>query len=519
VATLAVPLVLLLALEAGLRFTLAERLGDDAYLNLVDVPSFFAVREVAGRRVVQVTHPEAYRGRRIAFSAQKDPGTLRIFCLGGSASAGWPHPPGEIYSAYLEQALARSFPDLDFEVINVGAHAYAAYRVRLILEQVLRFEPDLVVLYSGNNEFLEHRRYLALSSALARTVTLASHSVLFRWLRSTIVSSFFPENSLSARRREGALEGLASKMQQQALELRRDPMQLARVEEHYAHSLRSMVEAARRAGVPVVLATVPVNLRDWRPNASLNRLDGEDLERWQEAFDGGRAALLQEDPERALRSLAAAAELEPLHAWTYFLMGRAHALGGDPGRARESYGRARDLDQNPFRALSSFNDTVRRLAAESDGTHLADLAAAFGQASAAGGPGFDLFLDYVHPTVAGNRLVARTVFDAMVGGGLPVLRGTSAVFVAAEPSAYDEIRDVRLQTTIFALMGVMHQYDAMIAAARRLHAQGSTLPIVEEVLEVFPEYVALERQRLLALPVDPARARRAEARYRRFYKR
>jgi tetratricopeptide (TPR) repeat protein len=514
-----VPIVVLLVAEVGLRITLADSLGDDAYLNLVDVPSFFGVTEIGGRRLVQVTHPEAYRGRKTTFSEQKDPGTLRIFCLGGSASAGWPHPPDEIYTVYLQQALERSFPGRSFEVINVGAHAYAAYRVRLLLEQILPYEPDLLVLYSGNNEFLEHRRYLAISTALARGVAVASQSALFRWLRSTLVSAFFPENSLSARRREDALDGLASKLRQQAVELRRDPAQLARVEEHYAYSVRTMAEAARRAGVPVVLATVPVNLREWRPNASLNRLEGEALSRWQEAFDGGRAALLEGDSNRALRTLAAAALLEPLHAHTHYLVGLAHLEGGDSERALESFGRARDLDQNPFRALSSFNDILREIAAQNDGVLLADLERAFERASAPGGPGFDLFLDYVHPTVEGNRLVARTLFDTIVEGGLLGQAPAEATFLAEAGSAYDETRDARLQTTIFALMGVMHQYDAMIATARRLQAQGSTLPIVDEVLEVFPAYLELERRRLLKLPLDPIQARRIESRYRRFYER
>ena len=518
-ATLCVPIVVFLAVEVGLRFTVADSLGDDAYLNLVDVPSFFGVREIGGRRFVQVTHPEAYRGRRIRFAEEKDPGTLRVFCLGGSASAGWPHPPGEIHSVYLQQALERSFPDRSFEVINVGAHAYAAYRVRLILDQVLRYEPDLLVLYSGNNEFLEHRRYPAVSTALARAVVVANHSALFRWLRSHLVSAFFPENSLSAQRREDALDGLASKLRQQAVDLRRDPAQLARVEEHYAYSVRTMSEAARRAGVPVILATVPVNLRGWRPNASANRLEGRALARWQEAFDGGRVALLEEAPDRALRALAAAAELEPLHAHTHFLVGQAHLHGGDPQRALESFGRARDLDQNPFRALSSFNDILREIAARNDGILLADLERAFEQASEPGGPGFDLFLDYVHPTVEGNRLVARTLFDTIVEAGLMGLESAEATFVAEARSAYDETRDARLQMTIFALMGVMHQYDAMIATARRLRAQGSTLPIVHEVLEVFPAYLELERRRLLQLPLDPVQARRVEFRYRRFYER
>jgi hypothetical protein len=64
--------------------------------------------------------------------SQKNPGTFRVFCIGSSASAGWPHPATEIYSAQLQEALRRAYPSRRIEVINVSAHAYATYRQRMI---------------------------------------------------------------------------------------------------------------------------------------------------------------------------------------------------------------------------------------------------------------------------------------------------------------------------------------------------------------------------------------------------
>ncbi len=60
----------------------------------------------------------------------------------------------------------RSYPRRSIEVINVSAHAYAAYRVRLLFDRVLEFEPDLLVLCTGNNEFLEKRTYLPMREHL-----------------------------------------------------------------------------------------------------------------------------------------------------------------------------------------------------------------------------------------------------------------------------------------------------------------------------------------------------------------
>jgi tetratricopeptide (TPR) repeat protein len=522
---LATPLLLLGVLEAAARLAFAGRAADDAYLDLVDVPSFLTEREVEGERFLEVTHPEAYRERRVRFPARKPEGTVRIFCLGGSASAGWPHPAAEIHSEYLRHALERSHPDRRFEVLNVSAHAYAAYRVRLLFDEVIDFDPDVVVLYSGNNEFLERRSYLRDRPGLARLRALANRSALFRLLRGVLVRAFYPENSLSAQRRERVRAGVLSKLRRETIALREDPQQFERLKSHYASSIEAMLDAAHLRGVPVVLATVPVNLRDWRPNASHNGLSDADRERWREIFDAGRAGLLRGDPDAAIHWLEQATALEPLHAESIFLLGRAWEARGDFPTALECYMKARDLDYNPFRALSHFNHVLREFAAKRPDVFLADLEAAFLEASAPRAPGFDLLLDYVHPNQAGNRIIARTLFETLHGAGLlekptgsPHFSYEAAPF-HEDGSPYDERRDPTLHRALLGLMLMMHQYEASIAEARLLASMGSDTPRVRRVLEVFPAYLELERRRLLGLPFDAAEAARVEALHRGFYER
>ena len=79
-----------------------------------------------------------------------------------------------------------------------------------------------------------------------------------------------------------------------------------------------------------------------------------------------------------------------------------------------AYDRARDLDHNPFRAPSDFNGILRQIAGLYENASLADSDQAFRAASSPFAPGFELFLDYVHPTKQGNLLVAQTVYDEIV---------------------------------------------------------------------------------------------------------
>ena len=521
---LATPLALLGGAEALVRLLGGAGLSPDDELVLTDVPSFFERRVVDGVPVYEVDHPEAYRGWGVRIPVEKPAGAFRVFCLGASAAAGWPHPPGQSACHVLEEAMRAAWPGRAVEVFNVSAHAYPIYRVRLVFEQVIDFDPDLLVLWSGNNEFLEHRTYLRDWPALRRLDAAAHRLHLYRWLRAALVSALYPGNALSGKAREGAAEGLRSKLAQMAVELRSDPVQFEGVKRHYRKTLDAMAEAARARGVPMLVLTVPVNLRGWHPNASAHAAEGEQLEAWRRSFDAARAELLRGHPEEAVVLLRRAVDLDPAHAQTRFLLGRALEAAGDHDAAERAYQQAVDLDQNPFRAISAFEE-AQRAAASGEGVWLVDAREAMARASAPLAPGLDLFLDYVHPTSAGNRVVASALFDAIAARGLLGPEPPESGFRAGPPrladgSPYDADRDARLQLTLLALFVVMHQHEGAVTLAQRLAAAGGgELPMVRRVLEVLPAWLELERDRLLGAPVAPDRAARVQGAFEAFYAR
>jgi len=524
---LAIPLVLLVGTELAVR-AFGPDLPDDPFIVLGPSPTFFSEEVIDGVRSYRVSHPEGYRARNIVFPVHKPAGTVRIFCLGGSASAGWPHPPEEIYSVYLERALRRAFPERALEVINVSAHAYAAYRVRRILADVLRFDPDLLIIWSGNNEFLERRSYLqtGVGPLLAAGNRLATVRVLRHWLARRLSR----DNMVRGDHQEEVNYERWSKIERLALDLRTDSTQFARVKEHYAYSIASMLGEASRRRVPVVLLTVPVNLRDWLPNVSYHQLTGARRSAWDSAYVAGRRALLQGDGPGAVAHLEAAIALEPLHAETRFHLGRALEVMGDTSQARARYSEARDLDYNPFRSLSSFNQSIRRLAPDYPGVELADAEQAFQAAASGPAPGYDLFLDYVHPNRTGNLLAARTVFDAIVRRGVLGPPGTGAAFDSAAAGggpAYADDDDGQMQGILLQLFAMMHQYQPALEKAQRLAAGPGGLGslarhhdgLATSILEVFPQLLAYERQRLLGPPISAAEETRITRLREGFYRR
>src|SRR5688572_8545088 len=169
----AIPFLLFAIAELAVRAFVRPRLASDNYVQMV-APQPFLTRTVQnGVPTMVVTHPDQYPDGCPPFPVVKPPGTVRVFCLGGSASAGWPHTCNQRYSEYLRQALQAAYPDRAIEMLNVSAHAYASYRVRLIAQEVLELSPDLLILWCGNNEFLERRHYRT-GSALFNLVNAAA---------------------------------------------------------------------------------------------------------------------------------------------------------------------------------------------------------------------------------------------------------------------------------------------------------------------------------------------------------
>jgi tetratricopeptide (TPR) repeat protein len=525
ILVLLVVLLPLALLEMGVRAS-GVRVADDPYLQFGPVQPFFVKETVKGREYYQVAKRRLYRERNVMFPVKKDPGTFRIFCLGASASAGWPHPSQEIYSSYLQEALQRAYPDRKIEVINVSAHAYPTYRIRLILQDVLELEPDLVIIYSGDNEFIEPRSYSVEAHWYDPLAEFANHWRLYRVLRGTPVARrWFPENTLPSERLAIARGNLLAQI---APKVRSDPKQFERAKEHYAFSIESMVASAQEMGVPVILVATPVNLLDWHPNVSDQELTGDALVRWQEHYTKGQAALLKGDADAAVSEFKLAASLNPQHAETHFFLGNALDKKGEFAESIKELSLARDLDFYPSRALSKFNDTMRRAAAEHEGAELADAEAAFWAASAPHAPGFEFFLDYVHPNKRGSLIVAKTVFDTIVQHKLidgaqpaeftyeakPFYCGNEqrpAVKGGCGPEGvpYDDNADLPMQVLLVGLSMNMNQDQHVLDQLTKIsnspyfdQLDEKSSSFVKDGLAVYTPLMALRRQRLLGEPVD-----------------
>lgn len=416
-AVVAVLLVLglieLVLWAAGSPTLLAER---DPFLGFSEQIRVYELDESAG----------VYRSRRRAvlhsfnhqeFLADKPDNGFRLFVLGGSSAYGFPWGADQAFTRALGDALQAAWPERRIEAVNAAAMSYGSHRLRILAGELLEYEPDALVVYSGHNEFVERRFYKEL---LERNPELDRlRRLLFRWRLYSAMTRLLEKRSAGetpAGDEVGALLGL-DVVREYSVDVSEAEKSEAR--ELFEENLRAIVDLARLRGVPVVLCTVPSNLSDWSPNrSSFHRSVSPDDRRAAKRLLGeGLAALEANDAPAALGPLERARDLAAGHAEIEFTLGRAYAALGRWDEARRAFRSARDNDAQPGRATGSLNETIRRLGAE-EGVLLADVERALEQASSHGLPGFDLFEDYVHPKPAAHRLIALRLWSVFQQEGL-----------------------------------------------------------------------------------------------------
>ncbi|HCC46667.1 MAG TPA: hypothetical protein DEQ38_00890 [Elusimicrobia bacterium] len=316
-----------------------------------------------------------------AFRMPKPAGTLRIFVAGESVAALLGGGP----DSELTAALAAQYPGSAVEVINAGMGAYESRRISGIVEEILSYEPDLVVVLSGNNE--NGKEFCpGFSAELARRS---------RNLRSKLGSFSLPEEDSGIKASLAIHEG----------------------------RLRSMARLARKKNIPLIFCTLPANLRDYAP-------DG-DLPLEQAEFAAGLAALEKKQYAAALERFRAALAARPRGAFQLFYAGRALDGLGRPGEARAYYKDAAKYDRAGDRSSGDRNEMIRRAALE-EGAVVADLERAFAGLAADGLPGGRELADGVHWYNRYNAFVSG-VIAAAARGALP--KGAAAAVKPAGPGA------------------------------------------------------------------------------------
>ncbi|MEY2881261.1 MAG: hypothetical protein RLZZ15_3641 [Verrucomicrobiota bacterium] len=411
VAAVLVGLAPLVALEIALR------LLDVARPAAADPAAGFGAAPPLFERQGDVWRTARARAPFIApqeFPAEKPRGGRRAFFFGGSTVFGHPYLGDTAFPKWLELELAARDPARAWQAINCGGISYASYRIAPMVREVLRHQPDLIVVATGHNEFLEDRTYHVEKN----------RSALGAWLRRRAAALHTLALARRIFSRENATPSSADPAGDAALtphvntrldyesgyaSYRRDEGWERDVAAQYEESLHQIVADCWAAGVPLLLVRLGSNLRDCPPYKSEHRagLPPTAETDWQAAFDVATATE-KTDPARALRLYQEAAAIDGEHALLNFRIARLLDRLGRAAEARAFFERARDTDICPLRITAPLERALLSVARET-ATPLVDAAAVIAARCPDGLAGNDWYVDHVHPTIGGHQLIARTI--------------------------------------------------------------------------------------------------------------
>ncbi|MGB7347656.1 MAG: tetratricopeptide repeat protein [Pirellulaceae bacterium] len=419
------------------------------------------------------------------FAKKKPTGVRRVFCVGGSTTFGRPYSDTTSFCGWLREFLPIADDTTQWEVINAGGVSYASYRVAAVMDELAQYEPDLFIVYTGQNEFLERRTYAGMfdQSDIQRNVTAALQRTRIVSVLKQIVKPEPAANQLS--KPADTLPGEVDEMLNHTVgpaDYHRNDKWHADVLRHYQANLSRMTTIAKKSGAEILFVVPASNEKDCSPfKSELNpKLDETQRRTFQQALD---AALSNQNPLQAIDQLRAVKTLDKGYAEADYQIGKRLFAAQSVDDARSAFQVALDNDVCPLRATSDFQSSLRNFA-KSDSVMLVDfdqlLRAKCQTEHGHSILGEEYFLDHVHPTVPAHQQLSLWILAQLQDRNW--LKSTTIT----------ESQIARINKEVLARLDPVAQGVALRNLAKVLHWAGK-----------FSEAAPRARDALRILPNDP----------------
>jgi tetratricopeptide (TPR) repeat protein len=427
------------------------------------VPKRFFVPWKAGGRTVYLSNKrycEHFVSKQLSRSPEyvtlgpKAANAVRIFVLGSSAAYGDPEPAYG-FCRQLEVLLNEHAAGVSFEVVNAAVTAMNSHVAARIARDAARFQPDLFIVYMGNNEVVGPYGPTSLPPALYSSRAFINAAITAK--KETRLGQLVKNlgESLRSAGQQQKWQGMEAFL---ANHVRADDPRMESCYGHFAANIRDIVHTANRSGAKTILCTVPTNVETCRPFGSDHTptLTKDQLAQWQQLFDKGQEFAKAGNHEAALAQYEQARAIDADPANLAFRTAQSLAALGRTDEAGQKFIEARDRDTLRFRADSRINAAIREAGKTlaGQGVTLLDLEARLEEKSKSHLLGDELLVDHVHLNFQGNCLAAAAAMET-VAGTLPQVKlnpisrtDEQLLDLCRHRLAYDDLEAYRLATTM-----------------------------------------------------------------------
>ena len=312
-----------------------------------------------------------------SFEKDKKDNFFRVFVLGESTVQGYPFVPNASFPSDLQRRLELLYPSTNIEVVNCGISAIDSYTVRDFAKAIIKESPDLVLIYTGHNEY-----YGALGVAssfsggksrlLVNSFIWLQKFRTFQLINNTIekIISIFKSGNGKNENNETLMEHVVGKS---LIPLNSTLFNLG--VKQFEGNMEDILSMLKEKNIPVILGTLTCNLKNQVPFVS-------------------------------------AKENNFLSADYVFSQAQNKLKSGNFLQAKKLFIEAKDLDELRFRAPQKFNYIIKSLGKKFS-YPVVDIDSIFNAKSPDGIAGNNLMVDHLHPNIEGYRLMAKSYFNGM----------------------------------------------------------------------------------------------------------
>jgi tetratricopeptide (TPR) repeat protein len=344
------------------------------------------------------------------FAHQKKQKTFRIFLLGGSTTRGFPFTKRTIsYSGFLQNILTDILPNHNIEIINAGYDALSSFAVLDIFKRVINQNPDLIIVYTGHNEFIGH-------FGTNSTVNLGKSRLLIKSIISLQNSKLFLLTKLAVFK----IKSLLKKNNSEPVNLFRAMLKKSKVswnehdheltETNYKLNLTEMATLAREKKVQIVFSSLASNFSDFEPLRSEISTPAQDnsKQKIKILLSQVKTQLKEKNFKKAILLNKRAIDIDSNYAKSHYQIGKVYIAASQFSKANTHFKLARDLDRIHLRSCSKLNSIIHKIGKEQK-IPVIDMEESLKVHSKNGILGENFFLEHVHPNINGHLLMGETI--------------------------------------------------------------------------------------------------------------
>ena len=348
---------------------------------------------------------------------QKPNGEFRIFTYGESIMHGAQYGPTSSPARWLEAYLEDFLPGKDIRVVNFARLGRGSNFTYHTFRDTLFYQPDMAIFYTGHNSFLPGERKDQIDFKDKNWVYLIRSSILkSRFIAFVYKKCIRRQINIRAKRMEDRMgHEIIETSPRNSVKLtepvlKTDPFYRENLA-FFQQNIEKIIKLAEQHDVRLIFLEPVSNLKDFPPikSAHFQRLTPEELNAWNESFETGKKAEVENRLTEALNNYKEAYIIDNEYAELSYRMGQIYFRNGDFLKAHALFEEARDNDTVIVRATTDTIRILERLAGDPSDIGFLNTEKAIAPAVTGGILGEPIIEDNVHFSIKGHALVARAI--------------------------------------------------------------------------------------------------------------